>query len=64
MCVAHLTVDFDRRELAGVVRPGACVAMLEFFVPAGPVLYPAWWVYTRAGLPLLGALRELEELPA
>lgn len=44
------------RELARVVRPGGRVAMLEFFVPSGPLLYPAWWLYTRAGLPLLGAL--------
>jgi demethylmenaquinone methyltransferase / 2-methoxy-6-polyprenyl-1,4-benzoquinol methylase len=44
------------RELARVVRPGGRVAMLEFFVPAGPVLYPAWWLYTRAGLPALGRI--------
>jgi demethylmenaquinone methyltransferase/2-methoxy-6-polyprenyl-1,4-benzoquinol methylase len=44
------------RELARVVRPGGRVAMLEFFVPPRPVLYPAWWLYTRVGLPALGRL--------
>jgi demethylmenaquinone methyltransferase/2-methoxy-6-polyprenyl-1,4-benzoquinol methylase len=44
------------RELARVVRPGGRVAMLEFFVPPRPVLYPAWWLYTRLGLPALGRL--------
>jgi demethylmenaquinone methyltransferase/2-methoxy-6-polyprenyl-1,4-benzoquinol methylase len=44
------------RELARVVRPGGRIAMLEFFVPPRPLLYPAWWFYTRAGLPALGRL--------
>jgi len=44
------------RELARIVRPGGRVAMLEFFVPPRPVLYPAWWLYTRLGLPALGRL--------
>jgi demethylmenaquinone methyltransferase/2-methoxy-6-polyprenyl-1,4-benzoquinol methylase len=42
------------RELARVVRPGGRIAMLEFHVPPRPVLYPAWWLYTRVGLPVLG----------
>lgn len=44
------------RELARVVRPGGRIAMLEFHVPPRPLLYPAWWLYTRAGLPALGRL--------
>jgi demethylmenaquinone methyltransferase / 2-methoxy-6-polyprenyl-1,4-benzoquinol methylase len=44
------------RELARVVRPGGRVAMLEFHVPPPPVLHPAWWLYTRVGLPALGRL--------
>jgi demethylmenaquinone methyltransferase / 2-methoxy-6-polyprenyl-1,4-benzoquinol methylase len=44
------------RELARVVRPGGSIAMLEFFVPPRPVVYPAWWLYTRVGLPSLGRL--------
>jgi demethylmenaquinone methyltransferase/2-methoxy-6-polyprenyl-1,4-benzoquinol methylase len=44
------------RELARVVRPGGRIAMLEFFVPPRPVLQPAWWLYTRVGLPALGRL--------
>ena len=42
------------RELARVVRPGGRIAMLEFFVPQGALTRPAWEVYVRAGLPLLG----------
>jgi demethylmenaquinone methyltransferase/2-methoxy-6-polyprenyl-1,4-benzoquinol methylase len=44
------------RELARVVRPGGRIAMLEFHVPPPPVLRPAWWLYTRLGLPTLGRL--------
>ena len=41
-------------ELARVVRPGGVMASLEFCVPAGPVWYPAWLVYTRLVLPVGG----------
>jgi len=41
-------------ELARVVRPGAKVASLEFCVPPSPLWRAAWWVYTRAVLPLGG----------
>jgi demethylmenaquinone methyltransferase / 2-methoxy-6-polyprenyl-1,4-benzoquinol methylase len=41
-------------ELARVVRPGGTIAMLEFGVPRGPAR-PAWELYVRAGLPVLGA---------
>jgi demethylmenaquinone methyltransferase / 2-methoxy-6-polyprenyl-1,4-benzoquinol methylase len=44
------------RELARVVRPGGRIAMLEFHVPPRPLLHPAWWLYTRVGLPGLGRL--------
>jgi demethylmenaquinone methyltransferase/2-methoxy-6-polyprenyl-1,4-benzoquinol methylase len=44
------------RELARVVRPGARVAMLEFFVPQNLVARASWEVYVRAGLPVLGRL--------
>lgn len=43
-------------ELVRVVKPGGVVASLEFAVPAG-VWRPAWWLYTRVGLPALGRLR-------
>jgi len=43
------------RELARVLRPGAVIAMLEFGVPRG-LARPAWELYVRAGLPLLGAV--------
>jgi demethylmenaquinone methyltransferase/2-methoxy-6-polyprenyl-1,4-benzoquinol methylase len=43
------------RELACVVRPGGTIAMLEFGLPRG-LARPAWELYVRAGLPLLGAL--------
>lgn len=42
------------RELARVVRPGGCVAMLEFGVPANPLWHAAWVFYTRVVLPLAG----------
>jgi demethylmenaquinone methyltransferase/2-methoxy-6-polyprenyl-1,4-benzoquinol methylase len=41
------------RELARPIRPGGQMASLEFFVPAG-AWYPAWWAWTRAGLPAGG----------
>jgi demethylmenaquinone methyltransferase / 2-methoxy-6-polyprenyl-1,4-benzoquinol methylase len=41
------------KELARVVRPGGRIAMLDFFVPAG-VARPAWELYVRVGLPVLG----------
>lgn len=43
-------------ELARVVRPGGTVASLEFHVPPQPLARGAWWLYTRLGLPALGAL--------
>lgn len=43
------------RELVRVVRPGGAVAMLEFGRPRG-VAGPAWWLYTRIGLPVAGSL--------
>lgn len=42
------------RELARVVRPGGCIANLEFAVPPNPVWRTAWIGYTRAVLPLAG----------
>lgn len=44
------------RELVRVVRPGGTVAALEFHVPQRPAWHAAWWLYTRVGLPGLGAL--------
>jgi demethylmenaquinone methyltransferase/2-methoxy-6-polyprenyl-1,4-benzoquinol methylase len=43
-------------ELARVVRPGGRVAALEFGVPSASLQRSLWGVYTRAGLPLVGAL--------
>jgi demethylmenaquinone methyltransferase / 2-methoxy-6-polyprenyl-1,4-benzoquinol methylase len=43
------------RELARVVKPGRVIAMLEFGLPRG-LARPAWELYVRIGLPLLGAL--------
>ncbi len=42
------------RELVRVIRPGAPIASLEFYVPPNIVWHGAWWAYTRAALPLLG----------
>lgn len=41
------------RELARVVRPGGTIAGLEFAVPRG-IWRPAWELYVRTGLPLVG----------
>jgi demethylmenaquinone methyltransferase / 2-methoxy-6-polyprenyl-1,4-benzoquinol methylase len=43
------------RELARVVKPGGTIAMLEFGLPRG-LARPAWELYVRIGLPLLGAI--------
>jgi demethylmenaquinone methyltransferase/2-methoxy-6-polyprenyl-1,4-benzoquinol methylase len=43
-------------ELARVVRPGGIVASLEFHVPPARAWHGAWWLYTRLGLPVLGAV--------
>lgn len=43
------------RELARVLRPGGSMGMVEFGRPSG-VWGPPWWLYTRVGLPLAGAI--------
>jgi demethylmenaquinone methyltransferase/2-methoxy-6-polyprenyl-1,4-benzoquinol methylase len=43
-------------ELARVIRPGGTLANLEFHVPSNPAWRGLWWLYTRAGLPVLGRL--------
>jgi len=43
------------RELVRVVRPGGTITSVEFAVPAG-VFRPAWVLYTRLLLPVLGRL--------
>jgi demethylmenaquinone methyltransferase / 2-methoxy-6-polyprenyl-1,4-benzoquinol methylase len=47
--------DATLRELARVVKPGGRIAAIEFGVPSG-IARPAWWLYTRIGLPGLGRL--------
>ena len=44
------------RELARVVKPGATVASLDFFVPPNPFWRFMWWLYTRLVLPVAGLL--------
>jgi demethylmenaquinone methyltransferase/2-methoxy-6-polyprenyl-1,4-benzoquinol methylase len=44
------------RELARVVKPGAAVASLEFFLPPSRFWRVWWWLYTRLVLPAGGAL--------
>lgn len=44
------------RELARVLKPGAPVASLEFFVPPHPFWRFWWWLYTRTLLPAAGRL--------
>jgi len=43
-------------ELARVVKPGGPIASLEFAVPTAPWWHGAWWIYTRAILPVAGLL--------
>jgi demethylmenaquinone methyltransferase/2-methoxy-6-polyprenyl-1,4-benzoquinol methylase len=43
------------RELVRVVRSGGTIAMLEFGMPR-LLARPAWELYVRAGLPVLGAV--------
>jgi demethylmenaquinone methyltransferase/2-methoxy-6-polyprenyl-1,4-benzoquinol methylase len=43
-------------ELARVLRPGAAMASLEFFVPPARSWHAAWWAYTRGVLPVAGRL--------
>ena len=42
------------RELARVVKPGATVASLEFFLPPNRFWRMMWWLYTRLVLPVGG----------
>lgn len=42
-------------ELARTIRPGGVMASLDFGVPTGAA-YPAWKLWTRAGLPTVGRL--------
>ena len=44
------------RELARVVRPGARIAGLEFFLPPKPLARIPWEAYLRIGLPLAGRI--------
>jgi demethylmenaquinone methyltransferase/2-methoxy-6-polyprenyl-1,4-benzoquinol methylase len=41
-------------ELARTLRPGGVMSGLDFFVPPNQVWRGAWWVYTRALLPVAG----------
>jgi demethylmenaquinone methyltransferase/2-methoxy-6-polyprenyl-1,4-benzoquinol methylase len=43
-------------ELTRSLRPGGVMAGLDFFVPANPLWHAAWWLYTRAVLPVAGLL--------
>ena len=44
------------RELARVVKPGAMVASLEFFLPPNRFWRVMWWLYTRLVLPIGGLI--------
>jgi demethylmenaquinone methyltransferase/2-methoxy-6-polyprenyl-1,4-benzoquinol methylase len=44
------------RELARVVKPGAAVASLEFFLPPNRFWRVMWWLYTRLVLPVGGLI--------
>jgi demethylmenaquinone methyltransferase/2-methoxy-6-polyprenyl-1,4-benzoquinol methylase len=61
VCVTFLLryVDDPRstmREIIRVLKPGGRLLSLEFGVPGNPVARVLWYAYTRAALPLGGAL--------
>src|SRR5713226_5354004 len=41
-------------ELARALRPGGVMAGLDFYVPPSLFAHAAWWLYTRAVLPVAG----------
>lgn len=41
-------------EMSRVLRPGGVMAGLDFFVPENAFWHVAWWLYTRAVLPVAG----------
>jgi len=41
-------------ELARALRPGGVMAGLDFYVPPSLSAHAAWWLYTRAMLPVAG----------
>ena len=43
-------------EMARVLRSGAVMASLEFFVPPRRIWRGLWWLYTRCGLPVAGVV--------
>jgi demethylmenaquinone methyltransferase/2-methoxy-6-polyprenyl-1,4-benzoquinol methylase len=43
-------------ELTRVLAPGGSIAMLEFHVPSGVIVRAGWRFYTRAVMPLVGAV--------
>ena len=44
------------REMARVVKPGGCVMVLETGQPDGAFMKPAYYVYSRFVIPLVGGL--------
>jgi demethylmenaquinone methyltransferase/2-methoxy-6-polyprenyl-1,4-benzoquinol methylase len=42
------------RELVRVLKPGGRIGMVEFGVPAHPVLRKLWRIHTRVGMPVIG----------